>query len=167
GKLHIEYKPVELAGVVEAAVESARPSAVQRGVKLEARIDRTADPVMGDPARIQQVLSNLLTNAIKFTPAEGRVEVRLEALDDRARLTVRDTGKGISGTLLPHIFDRFRQGDSTSTRTEGGLGLGLAIVRELVDLHGGTVAAASQGEGKGATFTVELPYAGISDLPGH
>src|SRR5205823_4336660 len=126
-------------------------------VRLDAVIPPDADTVSGERPRLQQVVWNLIANAIKFTPKGGRVTVRLEREAGSARITVSDTGKGISADFLPHVFDRFRQADSSSTREHGGLGLGLAIVRHLVELHGGTVQAESRGEGRGATFTLRLP----------
>jgi len=157
GKLHLEIRAVELPAVVEATVESARPAAELKGIRLGAVLDRSLPVLPGDPERLQQILYNLLSNAIKFTPAAGHVEVRLERMARHARLTVADTGIGIDPDFLPHVFDRFRQGDPTSTRRHRGLGLGLAIVRHLVALHGGSVRADSPGDGKGATFIVDLP----------
>jgi len=157
GKLHLEIRAVELPAVVEATVESARPAAELKGIRLGAVLDRSLPVLPGDPERLQQILYNLLSNAIKFTPAAGHVEVRLERMARHARLTVADTGIGIDPDFLPHVFDRFRQGDPTSTRRHRGLGLGLAIVRHLVALHGGSVRADSPGDGKGATFVVDLP----------
>src|SRR6185295_3283149 len=132
-------------------------------VELDISLPEASVRVEGDPGRLQQVVWNLATNAVKFTPRGGRVEIALEPMGTRARLTVRDTGEGISAAFLPHVFDRFRQADSTSTRRHGGLGLGLAIVRALVERHGGTVTADSAGPGRGAVFTVELPLvAGVA-----
>jgi PAS domain S-box-containing protein len=157
GKLRLEVQPLALTSVVETVVSALRPAAEAKQLQLEPDLDPTAGPVTGDPDRLQQIITNLLSNAIKFTPDGGRVEVRLERVDSHARLTVRDTGAGIRAEDLPYIFERFRQADSTSTRSHSGLGLGLAIVRHLVELHGGAVHAESQGEGQGAAFTVELP----------
>jgi signal transduction histidine kinase len=120
-------------------------------------MDPAAGPVSGDPDRLQQVVWNLLSNAIKFTPRDGRVEIRLDVADRSARIEVADTGRGIDAALMPHVFERFRQAEGLGTRTDGGLGLGLAIVRHIVELHGGTVCARSDGTDRGATFTVELP----------
>jgi len=153
-------RPVELRDVIEAALDSVRPAAEAKSIALGSTCGSTPVPVRGDPDRLQQIVWNLLTNAIKFTPREGRIEVRLERADGDAEITIEDTGVGISPGFLPHIFDRFRQAESGSTRSHGGLGLGLAIVRNLVDLHGGGVRAASPGPGRGATFTVTLPLAG-------
>jgi len=157
GKLRIAVRPLELAPVIEAAIDSVRAAADAKGVRLEARADPAAGPVSGDPDRLQQVAWNLLSNAIKFTPRGGRVEIRLDVADRHARIQVADTGGGINPDFLPYMFERFRQAEGLSSRALGGLGLGLAIVRHIVELHGGTVRAESAGEGQGATFTVELP----------
>lgn len=156
GKLRLDVRGYDLREVVDAAVEAVQAAAAARGLVLEARVDPGVPPMHGDPGRIQQVLWNLLSNAIKFT-REGRVALVAEVVDDTVRITVADTGLGIAPQFLPHVFDRFRQADSTATREHGGLGLGLAIVRQLVEMHGGSVAVDSAGEGKGATFTVVLP----------
>ena len=160
GKVRLDVRPVDLRGVIEAALDSVRPAAEAKSIALGASCGSTPVPVRGDPDRLQQIVWNLLTNAIKFTPRDGRIDVRLERIDGDAEITIEDTGVGISAEFLPHIFDRFRQAESGSTRSHGGLGLGLAIVRNLVDLHGGGVRAASPGAGRGATFTVTLPLAG-------
>jgi hypothetical protein len=157
GKLPLGVRPVELALVVEAALDAVRPAAVAKSIRLLRSLDPGTGLVSGDPDRLQQVVWNLLSNAVKFTPSKGQVEIRLAPLGRFAHLTVTDTGKGVSAEFLPFVFDRFRQADSSSTRVHGGLGLGLALVRHLVELHGGSVHAASDGEGKGATFTVQLP----------
>jgi PAS domain S-box-containing protein len=157
GKLHLDTRPVNLAAVVEAALEAVHPAAHAKGVEIAS--DLTPVAVVGDPQRLQQVAWNLLSNAVKFTPAGGRVEVRMGSAGEQVELVVRDTGQGIPADALPHIFDRFRQADSTTTRRHGGLGLGLALVKHVVELHGGTVSAASPGPGQGATFTVLLPVA--------
>jgi PAS domain S-box-containing protein len=159
GKLRMEVQPVVLAPVVETAVSGLRPAAEAKRLRLDSSLDPAAGPVTGDPARLQQVVTNLLSNAIKFTPEGGRVEVRLERSGARARIVVSDTGVGIRPEALPHVFERFHQADSSNTRTHGGLGLGLAIVRHLVESQGGSVSAQSMGEGLGAVFTVELPLA--------
>jgi CheY-like chemotaxis protein len=163
GKLALQMGPVDLARLVETAVDSMRPSADLRGIRLTGVADRTVGTVRGDAARLQQVVGNLLSNAVKFTPAGGGVDVRLAGADDRARITVTDTGQGIDVAFLPHVFEVFRQATGATGRVDRGLGLGLAIVRYLVELHGGTVSASSEGHGKGATFTVELPQAGAPD----
>ena len=156
GRLELNRQIVDLPALVAAVTEAVRPTAEAKEITLTARLDRDAGPVNGDADRLRQVVENVLGNAIKFTPRGGHVTIRL-ARDDGARLTVADTGKGIDAEFLPHIFERFRQADSTSTRAHAGLGLGLAIVSHLVELHGGHVTAHSDGEGTGATFTVTLP----------
>lgn len=157
GKLRLDVRPVDLIDVITAALEVVRPGAEGRGVRLESVLDPNAGFVSGDPDRLQQVAWNLLSNAVKFTSRGGRVQVRLERINSHAEFTVSDTGQGISSDFLPYVFDRFSQADSSSTRVHAGLGLGLGIVRHLVELHGGTVQAFSPGEGKGATFAVRLP----------
>jgi PAS domain S-box-containing protein len=157
GQLRLDVRPVELVPVLEAAIDTVRPAAAAREIEIAAVLEPRAGAVAGDPGRLQQVAWNLLTNAIKFTPPGGRVEVRLSRRAEAVELTVRDTGSGIPPEFLPHVFERFRQGDSSTTRAHGGLGLGLAIVRHLVEAHGGAVAAESAGPGQGSTFTVTLP----------
>jgi PAS domain S-box-containing protein len=157
GKLRLNSQPVLFRVLVEGEVQAARADAHQAGIALECELPKALPAVSGDPARLQQVVRNLLSNAIKFTPPGGRVWVYLDRVGDEARLVVGDTGIGIAPAFLPHVFDRFRQADSSMTRAYGGLGLGLAIVRELVVLHGGRVSAESPGDGAGATFTVRLP----------
>jgi CheY-like chemotaxis protein len=157
GKLRLEVRPVELTGVIEPAAESVRPAAEAKGIVLETDLDPQAGLVAGDPERLQQVVWNLLSNAVKFTPEGGRVRVTLTRDEGQVVVSVRDDGKGISTEFLPFLFERFRQADSSSTRAHGGLGLGLAIVRHLVELHGGSVRAESAGEGQGALFVVTLP----------
>jgi PAS domain S-box-containing protein len=157
GKVRLDMEAVEPLAAVEAAVDSLLPSAQARGVHLSTALDPSAGPITGDAARLQQVVWNLLANAIKFTPRGGRVEVRLERAESGVVIAVSDTGEGIEPEFLPYVFDRFRQGDATTTRRHGGLGLGLAIVRHLVDLHGGTIHAESEGAGRGARFVVDLP----------
>ena len=155
GQMRLNVRPFPLASVVEAALEAIRPSAEAKSIRLQSFLDPAAGPVAGDPDRLQQIFWNLLSNAVKFTANGGQVQVRLERINAHAEVTVTDTGQGIDAALLPFIFDRFRQGDSTYKH--GGLGLGLAIVRHLVDLHGGEVDARSEGEGRGAEFIVRLP----------
>jgi len=155
GKLTLEAGPVDLVAVIESAMEAVQGLADAKSIGLKAVLDPSAGAVVGDPGRLQQVVWNLLANAIKFTPSRGRIDLRLERAGSHARLTVRDTGRGISPELLPHIFDRFRQDERI--RRHGGLGLGLAIVRHIVELHEGSVRACSDGEGRGATLIVELP----------
>ena len=157
GKLRLDVRPVALDEVIRAAADAVRPAADAKNIRLQVLLDPQAGPVSGDPDRLQQVLWNLLSNALKFTPKGGRIQVRLERINSHVEITVSDTGQGIDAEFLPHVFDRFRQADSSNTRKVGGLGLGLTIVRQLVELHGGTVQAASSGEGQGATFTVSLP----------
>jgi signal transduction histidine kinase/DNA-binding response OmpR family regulator len=165
GKLRLEVAPVELAAIIEAAIDSIRPSAVAKGVRLQPMIRSGSNLVLGDANRLQQIAWNLLSNAVKFTPRGGRVQITLERVDSHAEVTVRDTGKGISKEFLPYVFERFLQADSSSTRQYGGLGLGLAIVRHLTELTGGTVTASSPGENQGATFVVRLPLAIIHERP--
>src|SRR2546425_549126 len=153
----VALRPMDLAPVVRAAVEVVRPAADAKGVALETALPPLAVPVEGDPERLQQVVWNLVSNAVKFTPRGGRVRIALERVDDRARLTVRDTSEGISQDFLPYVFERFRQADSSGTRRHGGLGPGLAIVPGLVERPGGSVRAESAGTEQGAVFTVELP----------
>lgn len=162
GNLRLDVRPSELVPVIEAAMDIARPAAEAKGIKLEAELDRSASHALCDPARIQQVLWNLLANAVKFTPKNGRVSVRLDRVDSHLEISVTDTGAGISAEFLPYVFDRFRQADSSTTRMHGGLGLGLAIVRHLVELHGGMVRVASKGEGEGSVFTVSLPLMAVA-----
>jgi PAS domain S-box-containing protein len=163
GKIRLDVQWTELASVVEAAVESVRPSAEAKGIGLRKILDPAAGPVAGDPTRLQQVVWNLLSNAIKFTPKGGKVDVLLQRVNSHLEITIHDTGIGIKPEFLPNVFERFRQGDASTTRSYGGLGLGLSIVKSLVELHGGTVRAKSEGEGCGATFTVALPLAPLRD----
>jgi signal transduction histidine kinase len=157
GKLTFEARPVDLRYVVEAALDAAQPAAQARGVAMERQIEANVPPISGDAGRLQQVVGNLLANAIKFTSEGGRIETALERSGARARIRVRDTGSGINAAFLPFIFERFRQADTTSTRKQKGLGLGLAIARHIIEMHGGSIEAASPGEGQGSTFTVTLP----------
>jgi signal transduction histidine kinase len=156
GKLKLDVRPVNLSAIIAAAVEDVRPTAEAKHIRLESALGAKADSISGDAKRLQQIVSNLLSNAIKFTPAGGSVNIRLEDARAHARITVSDTGVGISAEFLPHVFDRFRQADGMM-RDHTGLGLGLAIVHHLVELHGGKIHAESPGEGMGATFTVNLP----------
>jgi PAS domain S-box-containing protein len=157
GKLRLDLQTVELPQIIEAAVESIRPAADSKQLRLKLDLEPTVDPVSGDPTRLQQVVWNLLSNAIKFTPSGGKVEIQLKEIGPNVQITVSDTGEGIKAEFLPHIFERFRQGDSSTARKHGGLGLGLAIVRHLVELHNGTVEAYSGGQGQGTRFTVTVP----------
>ena len=157
GKTRLDVQPLELPLVIHNAVSTVRPAADAKGVRIEIVIDPRAGLVSGDPARLQQVVWNLLSNAVKFTPKGGRVQVRLERVHSHIEVVVSDTGVGIAPEFLPHVFDRFSQADTGLTRRTGGLGLGLSIVRHLVEMHGGTVEVASPGAGLGATFRVCLP----------
>jgi PAS domain S-box-containing protein len=157
GKIRLEVQRFDLATVVRAAVETVKPAAEAKGVRLHTVLDALASPVSGDPNRLQQVFWNLLTNAIKFTPKGGRVQVLLERVNSHLEVSVIDSGEGIAPEFLPYVFDRFRQADAGKTRRHSGLGLGLAIVKQLVELHGGTVRAKSGGAGQGSTFIVSLP----------
>ncbi|MEG4206341.1 ATP-binding protein [Microcoleus sp. Pol7_A1] len=157
GKLRLQVRRVNLVSVIESAIDSVRLAAEAKSIRLQSVLDSESGPLLGDADRLQQVVWNLLSNAIKFTPKNGRVQIRLERVNSHVEITVSDTGPGISSDFLPFVFDRFRQHDSTTTRSYGGLGLGLAIVRQLVELHGGTVTVVSPGIGQGTSFTVKLP----------
>lgn len=164
GKLSLNFVPISLAFTLKAALETVRLASEAKSIQIELNIEPEVGQVLGDSGRLQQVVWNLLANAIKFTPQGGRVEVQLKVdthLKEYAQITVSDNGRGISADFLPYVFEYFRQADGTTTRKFGGLGLGLAIVRYLVELHGGTVEALSPGEGQGATFTVKLPFAAV------
>ena len=157
GKVRLEVLPLDLASVIAAAIEVVRPSADAKGLRLQQVLDPLAGTVSGDPDRLQQVIWNLLTNAVKFTPRGGRIEVLLRRAESHLELTVRDDGIGIEAPFLAQVFDRFRQADASTPRSRGGLGQGLSIARQLVELHGGSIAAASDGLGAGASFVVRLP----------
>ena len=157
GKMRLNVQPVEVPLILHEAIETIKPAADAKRIKLQSVIDPQVGPISGDPDRLRQILWNLLSNAVKFTPKEGHVQVRLERINSSVEITISDTGVGIDADFLPHVFEMFRQGDARSTRQHLGLGLGLAIVRNLVDLHGGTVYASSGGPGTGATFRVRLP----------
>jgi signal transduction histidine kinase/ActR/RegA family two-component response regulator len=159
GKLKVESRPMQLARVARLAIDGARPAAAAKGIEIVARFSSGAGELRADAERLQQVIGNLLSNAVKFTASGGRITVGLRDDGEFTELTVEDTGQGIPPELLPHIFDRFRQGDDSSTRQSSGLGLGLTLVREIVALHGGSVSARSAGAGAGATFCVRLPRA--------
>ncbi len=159
GKLRLDVRPVSPADVMSAALDAVRPAADSRSIRLESVLDPNAGPIIGDPDRLQQVFWNLLSNAIKFTPKGGKVQVFLARVNSSVEITVADSGEGMTAEFLPHVFERFEQADSSSTRAHRGLGLGLAIVRHLAELHGGTVQAASPGVGQGSTFSVNLPMA--------
>jgi signal transduction histidine kinase/CheY-like chemotaxis protein len=170
GKLRLSVRAVDLENVITAAINAIRPAAEAKNIRLQTLLDPDAGPISGDPDRLQQIIWNLLSNAIKFTPKGGRIQTRLERVNSHVEIVITDTGKGIEPEFLPYVFDRFRQSDGSTTRRHGGLGLGLAIVCELVELHGGTVSVSSKGEGEGATFTVSLPLLPIrrepeSDVP--
>jgi signal transduction histidine kinase/ActR/RegA family two-component response regulator len=166
GKTRLDAQRVELAPIIDAAAAAVRNSADAKGIRLQIVVDPLAQPVRGDPARLQQIFWNLLTNAIKFTPKGGRVQISLERVNSHLEITVADTGEGIKPDFLPYVFDRFRQADSTSTRRHGGLGLGLSLVKQLTEMHGGTVRAKSPGEGRGAVFSIALPSIILHDLNG-
>jgi signal transduction histidine kinase/ActR/RegA family two-component response regulator len=157
GKIRLNLEVVPIDRAIDAALGALRTVTGDKKIRIERRVDPEAAAVLGDAARLQQVAWNLLSNAVKFTPPGGQVEIRVERSGARVRFTVRDTGIGIRPEFLPHVFDRFRQADSSTTRRQGGLGLGLSIVRHMVELHGGTVEAESEGEGKGASFTATFP----------
>ena len=161
GKLRMDVRPADPNAFIDAAVEAVRPAADAKGVRVQKVVDTGLLSIPGDPVRLQQVVWNLLSNAIKFTPREGRVQIRSERVNSHLEIVVSDTGQGIAPDFLPHVFDRFRQADQKTSRQHGGMGLGLAIVRHLVELHGGTVRAESEGEGRGATFTVMLPISPV------
>ncbi len=157
GKIRLAMQTLDPVAFVDAAIEAVRPAAGAKRIAIEKKIEPGINAISGDPARLQQVIWNLLSNAIKFTPAGGQVEVRLSCLDSQLEIAVHDSGIGVEQEFLPYVFDRFRQADGTITRRHGGLGLGLAIVRHLIELHGGTVEAQSEGKGQGATFVCRLP----------
>jgi PAS domain S-box-containing protein len=161
GKLKLEVQPVNLAPLIEKTMDVVRPAADAKSIALEAILDREADQITGDPDRLQQVVWNLLSNAVKFTSEGGRVEVRLGRVDPYIQISVRDTGCGINPEFMPYLFERYRQADASAARRKGGLGLGLSLVRQLVEMHGGGVTAESDGEGKGATFIIKLPVRAI------
>jgi signal transduction histidine kinase/CheY-like chemotaxis protein len=171
GKMRLNVQPVDLPDVIRHSIEGVIPAADAKGVAIDVVLDPLAAPIFGDPERLQQVVWNLMTNAVKFTDRGGRVQVQLSRVNAHIEFTVSDTGMGISPAFLPHIFERFRQASAGTTRERGGLGLGLAIARQLVEMHGGTITAKSAGEGKGSTFCIKFPVmivkpeAPIGDLP--
>jgi PAS domain S-box-containing protein len=165
GKLRLNVQPVNVAEVVKMAAATVTPAADAKNLRLQSVLDPQVPPVSGDPDRLQQVVWNLLSNAVKFTPKGGRIQVKVQRINSHIEIVVSDTGRGIAPEFLPHLFERFRQADSAFSRDHGGLGLGLAIVRELVELHGGTVHASSDGPGTGATFTVGLPLMIVHPSP--
>jgi signal transduction histidine kinase len=157
GKLRLHVRTVEVLETVRAAIEAIAPAAAAKSITIDTSLDSSAGSITGDPERLQQIVWNLLSNAVKFTPPGGYVNVAVAKIENEVSITVNDTGAGITPEFLPHVFEHFRQADSGPTRRHGGLGLGLAIVRSLTELHGGSVTAQSDGENKGATFTVRLP----------
>jgi signal transduction histidine kinase/ActR/RegA family two-component response regulator len=161
GQIRLDVQQVELKDVLDSALATVRPAAEARGIRLHTVFDTKVGPVRGDPQRIQQIVWNLLSNAIKFTPRDGRVQVALERVNSHVEISVSDTGQGIKPEFLPHVFDRFRQADGSTTRRHSGLGLGLSIVKQLVELHGGTIRAKSGGPDQGSTFIVELPVIAV------
>jgi CheY-like chemotaxis protein/two-component sensor histidine kinase len=161
GKLRLDMQPTQPATFIEAALETVRTAADAKGIRLEKFLDPSAGPIYGDPARLQQVIWNLLSNAIKFTPKGGKVQIVLERVNSHVEISVADTGCGIKPEFVPYLFERFRQADSATTRQYGGLGLGLSIVKSLVELHGGSVHARSPGEGQGTTVSVNLPLTAV------
>lgn len=165
GKLLLNMRPVDLQSVIQTAIQNLQPAAEAKSIQMESVLNSSVEAVSGDPDRLQQIVENLLDNAIKFTPNGGQVKVELDYPDSEARIQISDTGQGISVEALPHIFDYFRQADSSITRKHGGLGLGLALVRQLVELQNGTVKAESLGEGQGASFTINLPLMNTPTLP--
>jgi PAS domain S-box-containing protein len=169
GKIRLDVQQVTLASVVQAAIDSIQPGVIAKGLRLVTVVDPYAGPIAGDPVRLQQVLWNLLANSVKFTPKGGQISVVLERVDSHLELSVSDTGIGITPEFLPHVFDRFRQADGSTTRSYGGLGVGLSIVKQLVELHGGTVSARSPGERLGSTFVVSLPVMALRNeaVQGH
>jgi CheY-like chemotaxis protein/two-component sensor histidine kinase len=166
GKMRLEIRSVELKTVIEGALDAVRPAATAKEIRLQPVLDPRAGPISGDPDRLQQVVWNLVMNAVKFTPRGGRVQVILRRVNSQIEIVVSDTGRGIDAAVLPYIFDRFRQADSSTTRAHAGLGLGLALAKHLVELHGGSVTADSDGAGQGATFVVKLPLALTDEVPG-
>jgi two-component system CheB/CheR fusion protein len=165
GKMKLDTKPLDIPTIIEAAIEIMRPAAEAKSIEIETKLDRQVGIISGDSARLQQVLWNLLSNAIKFTPKGGHVEIRFERMGTSVAIVVKDTGEGIEPDFLPYVFERFRQADAATTRVYGGLGLGLSIVRNIVEMHGGSVRAESKGKNQGATFTVTLPIRALSDVP--
>lgn len=164
GKIRLNVQTVQLLTVIEAAIDTMRPATEAKNIRLQVILDPAAGPILGDSERLQQIVWNLLSNAIKFTPKNGRVQVCLQRINSHIEIVVSDTGQGISAEFLPYIFERFRQADASISRTFGGLGLGLAIVRQLVEMHGGTVHAHSPGEGQGTTVTVKLPLIAVGSV---
>jgi PAS domain S-box-containing protein len=165
GKMRLDVQPVELRSVIEAAIETCVPAAEAKGIRLVRLLDPHAGPITGDPARLQQCVWNLVSNSIKFSPRGARVQVVLQRVNSHVEIVISDTGQGIKPEFLPYVFDRFRQADASTTRQASGLGLGLSIVKSLVEMHGGTVQAKSEGENRGATFTITLPLSLVHTSP--
>src|SRR5438876_1044098 len=167
GKLRLDVRPVQPSAIISAAVEALQLAADARQIRIQTVLDSHAGPVSGDFERLQQVVWNLLSNAIKFTPKRGRVQVVLERINSHIEIRVSDTGRGVKPEFLPFIFDRFSQSEPSTTRTQGGLGMGLAISKAILELHGGTLSAYSEGEGKGSTFTISIPIMPVNthELP--
>lgn len=163
GKVRLDVQRMDLASILEAVLESVSPSAMGKGIDIRRTIDPNAGPLFGDPNRLQQIVWNLVNNAVKFTPKGGHVDVILQRVNSHIEILVHDSGIGIEPTFLPHLFERFRQADSSTTRKYGGLGLGLSIVKQLVELHGGTVSATSPGVDAGATFVVNFPFRAVRE----
>ncbi len=157
GNLRLNLSPMQVVPVIEAALDTVRPAAEAKGISLSTIYNATVEAITCDSHRLQQMVWNLLTNAVKFTPPDGQVEIKIESGDDTIQIIISDTGQGIAPEFLPFVFDRFRQEDNSSTRSHDGLGLGLAIVRHLAELHGGSVRVTSEGQDKGSTFTITLP----------
>ena len=164
--MKLEFQPVEPVAVISAALDTVRPAADSKGVVVATDLDPEAGQVTGDPDRLQQVVWNLLSNAIKFTPSGGHVRIELRRGGAGVQIVVSDTGQGIGPDLLPYVFDRFKQGDSETSRRQGGLGLGLALVKHFVELHGGSVVVESPGVGQGTTFIVNLPVRAVKAVTG-
>ena len=157
GKIRLDVRTVQLSSVLESVLATIKPLAEAKDIRLQKILDPRAGPVLGDFERLQQVVSNLLSNAVKFTPKHGRIQVSLERVNSHLEISVADTGEGIEPDFLPYVFDRFRQAEGSASRRHGGLGLGMAIVKQIVELHGGTVRVKSPGKNQGSTFTVCLP----------
>jgi PAS domain S-box-containing protein len=165
GSMRLDVRPMNVFAPLEAALDTVRPAAAAKGIRLDTALDPRATPIMGDPGRIQQVVWNLLVNAVKFTPKGGRVELRLRRVNSHIQIMVSDTGEGIAPDQVAHLFERFRQADTGPTRRHTGLGIGLSLVKHLVELHGGTVSGMSAGLGQGSTFTVQLPVSVVQVQP--
>ena len=162
GKARLRVQPTDVAAVVDDACATVKPAADAKGIQLKCSLGNGTATVAGDHSRLQQVVWNLLTNAVKFTPRNGRIDVRITEHESHVKIVVTDTGIGFPASFQPHLFERFRQAESGTTRVHGGLGLGLSIAQHIVEMHGGTIEAESGGEGKGATFSVTLPLSRVS-----